>query len=76
MFENTHELHELFGPEDVNVAWQGDDPIIAPDELPVFWACGVTPQVVVEHARPPLCITHTPGHMLVSDVRNASLAVG
>ena len=47
---------------------------VAPDELPVFWACGVTPQSVVAEARPPLCITHSPGKMLVTDLKNASLA--
>jgi uncharacterized protein YcsI (UPF0317 family) len=67
---------EMIGIEDVSKAWQGDDPVIGEDELPVFWACGVTPQSVVRAARPPLCITHTPGHMLVTDVRNAALAVG
>ena len=69
-------LPERIGIEDVGRAWQGDDPIIAPGELPVFWACGVTPQVAVRSARPPIAITHTPAHMLVTDVRNASLAVG
>jgi uncharacterized protein YcsI (UPF0317 family) len=66
---------DLIGIEDVNVAWQGDAPDIRDDELPVFWACGVTPQVAVRQARPRLAITHSPGHMLVSDVRNAHLAV-
>lgn len=36
--------------------------------VPVFWACGVTPQVAIEQAGLPLCITHTPGHMLITDV--------
>ena len=44
------------------------------DEIPLFWACGITPQSVVLDARPSLCITHTPGHMLVTDLTNASLA--
>lgn len=66
---------ELIGVPDVNVPWQGDDPDIRDDELPVFWACGVTPQVAVRKARPKICVTHAPGHMLVTDVRNASLAV-
>jgi uncharacterized protein YcsI (UPF0317 family) len=48
---------------------------VAADEIPVFWACGVTPQVVVRHARPSLCITHKPGHMLITDLINESLAV-
>lgn len=38
-----------------------------PGDVPVFWACGVTPQNVLEAAKPPLCITHTPGRMLVTD---------
>lgn len=45
------------------------------DEVPVFWACGVTPQSAIEAARLPLAITHRPGHMLVTDIPNASLAV-
>ena len=69
-------MPELIGVEDIGRAWQGDDPELAPDQMPVFWACGVTPQVAVRSARPPLAITHTPAHMLVTDVRNASLAVG
>ena len=36
--------------------------------VPVFWACGVTPQVAIETAKLPLCITHKPGHMLITDV--------
>ncbi len=69
-------MPELIGIEDIGRAWQGDDPMLAADEMPVFWACGVTPQVAVRSARPPLAITHTPAHMLVTDRRNASLAVG
>jgi uncharacterized protein YcsI (UPF0317 family) len=48
---------------------------VAGDELPVFWACGLTPQLAVKNARPPLCITHAPSYMLITDVRNAALAV-
>ena len=69
-------MPEGIGIDDVGRAWQGDDPIIAADEIPVFWACGITPQVAVRSARPPIAITHTPSHMLVTDLRNASLAVG
>jgi uncharacterized protein YcsI (UPF0317 family) len=46
----------------------GDPSPIDPGEVPVFWACGVTPQVAVEKAKLPLCITHKPGHMLITDV--------
>jgi uncharacterized protein YcsI (UPF0317 family) len=41
--------------------------------VPVFWACGVTPQAVAMSARPPLLLTHAPGHMLVTDVRDREL---
>ena len=45
------------------------DPIdIMPDETPVFWACGVTPQAVIARVRPELAITHAPGYMFVTDV--------
>ncbi len=53
----------------------GDPVTVAADELPVFWACGVTPQVALEKAKPPFAITHSPGHMLVTDLRNSQLAV-
>ena len=53
----------------------GDAVSIATHELPLFWACGVTPQVALEAARPPFAITHTPGCMLVTDLRNSQLAV-
>jgi uncharacterized protein YcsI (UPF0317 family) len=51
------------------------DPEVADDELPVFWACGLTPQLAIKNAKPPLCITHAPSSMLITDVRNASLAI-
>ncbi len=53
----------------------GDPVTIRPGEVPVFWACGVTPQVAVEKAKPPFCITHAPGCMLVTDLPNSHLAV-
>ena len=52
----------------------GDAVEILPGEVPVFWACGVTPQAAIAAARIPFCITHAPGHMLVTDVRTQSLA--
>ncbi|HHY95125.1 MAG TPA: DUF1445 domain-containing protein, partial [Firmicutes bacterium] len=42
-------------------------------EIPVFWACGVTPQVAVMRARLPLVITHAPGHMFITDIRDTEL---
>ena len=53
----------------------GDAIEIKPGEVPVFWACGVTPQSAIRSAKPPVSITHKPGCMLVTDVRNAELAV-
>ena len=52
----------------------GDSVDIGEDEIPVFWACGVTPQSVVAAVRPEFCITHAPGHMLVTDLVNSRLA--
>ncbi len=45
----------------------GDPAAFEPGDVPVFWACGVTPQNILQAARPSLCITHTPGRMLVTD---------
>jgi uncharacterized protein YcsI (UPF0317 family) len=53
----------------------GDPVTIRDGELPVFWACGVTPQTALMAARLPLAIGHAPGHMLMTDITNASLAV-
>lgn len=53
----------------------GDAVTIKDGEVPVFWACGVTPQVAIANAKPDFCITHSPGHMLVTDLRNSRLSV-
>jgi uncharacterized protein YcsI (UPF0317 family) len=66
---------ELIGIKDINKPDQGDAVPVKDDELPVFWACGVTPQSVVATVRPDFCITHFPGCMLVTDRRNTELAV-
>ena len=52
----------------------GDPVAVLPGELPVFWACGVTPQAVVMAAKPDFCITHAPGCMLVTDRLDSELA--
>lgn len=65
----------LIGIADLEQPFAGDPPALRDDEIPVFWACGVTPQVAIAEATPPLAITHAPGHMLVTDLRNARLAV-
>jgi uncharacterized protein YcsI (UPF0317 family) len=48
----------------------GEPVTIHPGEVPVFWACGVTPQVALENARCDLAITHSPGHMFITDLRD------
>lgn len=48
------------------------DPVRAADgDVPVFWACGVTPQAALMASRPPFAITHSPGHMFVTDASDA-----
>ena len=66
---------ELIGVSDLMNPDYGDPVPIGADEIPVFWACGVTPQSVVATAKPEFCITHYPGCMLVTDRRNAEFAI-
>ena len=49
----------------------GESVELEDDQLPVFWACGVTPQAAAREARLPLMVTHNPGHMFVTDRRNS-----
>ncbi len=64
----------LIGIADLARPDYGDAVDVMPDELPVFWACGVTPQAALVQARPPLAITHAPGSMLITDLLNHQLA--
>lgn len=66
---------ESIGIADISRPDYGDAVEVKPDELPVFWACGVTPQAVIAAARPAFAITHAPGCMLVTDIRNSNLAI-
>ena len=66
---------DLIGIPDIARPDWGDPVPVEPDEVPVFWACGVTPQSVIATAKPPFCITHYPGSMIVTDLRNARLSV-
>lgn len=54
----------------------GDPPVMEPGDVPVFWACGVTPQVAIRNAAPEIAITHEPGHMLVTDVPAEAAGIG
>lgn len=65
----------LIGIADINRPDFGDAVDIEPDEIPVFWACGVTPQAVVMAVAPEFCITHAPGYMLITDLLNSDLAL-
>lgn len=56
------------GINDITTPDWGDPAPVPDGHVPVFWACGVTPQVALEAARMPICITHKPGHMLITDV--------
>jgi uncharacterized protein YcsI (UPF0317 family) len=68
-------LPELIGIRDVAKPDLGDAIEVRPDELPVFWACGVTPQAVIAAVKPPFAITHAPGSMLVTDIKNRQFAL-
>jgi uncharacterized protein YcsI (UPF0317 family) len=68
-------LPQSIGIKDINKPDYGDAVRINDDEIPVFWACGVTPQAVIAAARVPFAITHAPGVMLVTDLKNMHLAV-
>ena len=61
---------DTLGIADLGRPDYGDAVAIRDGELPVFWACGVTPQAVAVAARLPFCITHAPGKMFVTDARN------
>ncbi|MES2791700.1 MAG: putative hydro-lyase [Planctomycetota bacterium] len=69
-------LPEQIGIRDLSRPDFGEVVPIHDDELPVFWACGVTPQSAIMTARPPLVITHSPGCMFVTDGRDEQLAAG
>ena len=63
------------GIRDIGNPDLGDPSEIRDGEVPVFWACGVTPQAVAMNSKPSLMITHSPGHMFITDLRDEDLAV-
>src|SRR5436305_1439370 len=65
----------VIGINDISKPDYGDPVPVEADEIPVFWACGVTPQSVIAAAKLPFAITHAPGLMLVTDLKNKQLAV-
>lgn len=56
------------GISDIDRPDFGDAPILQTGDVPVFWACGVTPQSAIRKAKPAIAIMHEPGHMLVTDL--------
>lgn len=63
------------GINDINRTDYGEAVTIKNGEVPVFTACGVTPQAAIMQAKPPFCITHSPGCMVVTDLPNSRLAI-
>lgn len=63
------------GIEDLGRPDYGDAVEVRPGEVPVFWACGVTPQAAVTASAPEFAIGHAPGHMAITDVRDSSYQV-
>jgi uncharacterized protein YcsI (UPF0317 family) len=59
---------DALGITDLDSPDYGDPVRFHDGDVPVFWACGVTPQAVLLDAKPPFAITHAPGHMLITDV--------
>jgi uncharacterized protein YcsI (UPF0317 family) len=53
----------------------GDPVVREPDDVPVFWACGVTPQAALLASRPPFAITHLPGHMFITDAKDSDYRI-
>ena len=63
----------VIGIKDIHNPDFGESVTINEGEIPVFWCCGVTPQSVVMSAKPPIAISHAPGHMFITDVKNSKL---
>ncbi len=66
---------EVIGIEDINCPDFGDRVTINPGEVPVFWACGVTPQAAAMKVKPSLMIAHAPGHMFITDLKNEQFSI-
>ncbi|WP_174732430.1 putative hydro-lyase [Mesobacillus harenae] len=66
---------ETIGIKDIHNPDFGDSVTIKDGEVPVFWACGVTPQAVAMHIKPDIMITHAPGHMFITDLKNEQFSI-
>jgi uncharacterized protein YcsI (UPF0317 family) len=65
---------EALGIADVSRPDYGEPVTLQAGDVPVFWACGVTPQAALEQARPPFAVTHAPGHMFITDIPEEAYA--
>ncbi|OGA42723.1 MAG: hypothetical protein A3G24_18215 [Betaproteobacteria bacterium RIFCSPLOWO2_12_FULL_62_13] len=63
------------GIKDITKPYSGGPSDVRPGEVPVFWACGVTPQTVALESKPELMLTHSPGHMFLSDIPSDRQAI-
>ena len=63
------------GVDDIMQPDYGDAPVLEPGDVPVFWACGVTPQAAVMASKPEFAITHAPGHMFITSKRDLEYMV-
>ena len=63
------------GVDDIMHPDYGDAPVLEPGDVPVFWACGVTPQAAVMASKPEFAITHAPGHMFITSKRDLEYMV-
>lgn len=66
---------DLIGIKNLDEVYYGDPPIFKENDVPVFWACGVTPQVVASESKPEIMITHSPTHLFVSDIKDTEIAI-
>ncbi|MEV4644790.1 putative hydro-lyase [Saccharopolyspora sp. NPDC049357] len=66
---------EALGITDLDAPDFGEAVEVRPGEVPVFWACGVTPQAAVMQSKPPFAIGHAPGHMAITDARDSDYQV-
>jgi uncharacterized protein YcsI (UPF0317 family) len=66
---------ESIGIQDISRPDFGDPVTIKEGEVPVFWACGVTPQAVAMHVKPDIMITHAPGHMFITDMQEEHYSI-
>ncbi|AMX83333.1 hypothetical protein GS3922_06360 [Geobacillus subterraneus] len=66
---------EQIGIKNIHQPDFGDPVTIHEGEVPVFWACGVTPQAVAMEVKPEIMVTHAPGHMFITDLRDEQFGV-